>query len=423
MYLFVIITFLALLLALRHFFRSKIGMLGFSPFFLRLQAALKSHGIAYPKVVLDKDRLDANIALIKAQPHRLPVRLVVKSLPSLPLLSYIASRLPTGKFMVFHGMHIKPLLENFTQADANFLCGKPFPSSFVEQLVINLKVKNQGHRLASIYWLVDTEKRFIELCQVAIRNDVTLHVVFEVEIGMSRGGFSEFPPLARCLQVCQDEQHIKFQGYMGYDAHVAKAPSRSLARKAFADSQWRYGRFIRLAKEAFPKLFAAEDSLVFNGGGSLTFSEHHTGSFTNEVAIGSVFLKPSDFDSFANKSFLPSAFIATPVLKCIDGTHVPFIGWLNRLWSWFDPHREMTYFVYGGYWKAAPYAPYGICNNPLFGHSSNQEMLNAPRASDLNVDDFVFYLPQQSEAVLEEFGDLVVVADQAVVDIWPVLRV
>jgi D-serine deaminase-like pyridoxal phosphate-dependent protein len=49
-------------------------------------------------------------------------------------------------------------------------------------------------------------------------------------------------------------------------------------------------------------------------------------------------------------------------------------------------------------------------------------MLNGSAAVELGVDDYVFLRPTQSEAVMLQFGDLVVVRGGAVVDHWPVFR-
>ncbi len=42
---------------------------------------------------------------------------------------------------------------------------------------------------------------------------------------------------------------------------------------------------------------------------------------------------------------------------------------------------------------------------------------------ELEVDDFIFLRPTQSEAVLLQFGDLVVIRGDEIVDRWPVLPV
>ena len=48
-------------------------------------------------------------------------------------------------------------------------------------------------------------------------------------------------------------------------------------------------------------------------------------------------------------------------------------------------------------------------------------MLNGSKAVVLEVDDYVFYRPTQSESVMLQFGDLALVRGGRIVDFWPVL--
>jgi D-serine deaminase-like pyridoxal phosphate-dependent protein len=49
-------------------------------------------------------------------------------------------------------------------------------------------------------------------------------------------------------------------------------------------------------------------------------------------------------------------------------------------------------------------------------------MVNGSARVPLAVDDYVFLRPTQSEAVMLQFGDLVVVRGGAIVDHWPVFQ-
>ncbi|RUY01077.1 DSD1 family PLP-dependent enzyme, partial [Mesorhizobium sp. M7A.F.Ca.CA.004.04.1.1] len=62
-----------------------------STYFSTLSDALKTAGIFQPCLLLDRDRLDGNIALVKERlDPGLAVRLVDKSLACMPLRAYIA---------------------------------------------------------------------------------------------------------------------------------------------------------------------------------------------------------------------------------------------------------------------------------------------------------------------------------------------
>jgi D-serine deaminase-like pyridoxal phosphate-dependent protein len=71
---------------------------------------------------------------------------------------------------------------------------------------------------------------------------------------------------------------------------------------------------------------------------------------------------------------------------------------------------------------ATPVSPPGVKANTLYGLSSNQQLFTMPSGQALEVDDCLFLRPDQSEAVLLQFGDLLAVRGDEVVAEWPVLK-
>lgn len=143
--------------------------------------------------------------------------------------------------------------------------------------------------------------------------------------------------------------YLKFSGLMGYDAHVAKLP-KILKRpeKSYQQSQQIYQQFKLMLQQQFPDLW--HENLCFNGGGSPTFMQHCQQSVCNDLAFGSMLLKPSDFD-LANLSALKCAlWIATPILKVLPYSQIPGLEVFNHL-----PHHYKALFVYSGYWQADYY--------------------------------------------------------------------
>ncbi len=140
----------------------------------------------------------------------------------------------------------------------------------------------------------------------------------------------------------------------------------------------------------------------------------------NDLSAGSCLVMPTHFDVPLLEAHEPAAFIATPVLKRLPGTRVPGFEWTAPLAEAWNPNLAQTYFLYGGNWLAELEAPPGLRSNGLFV-SSNQQGVNGSSSLELAVDDFVFLRPTQSEAVLLQFGDLVGVRGERVVERWPVL--
>lgn len=63
-------------------------------------------------------------------------------------------------------------------------------------------------------------------------------------------------------------------------------------------------------------------------------------------------------------------------------------------------------FIYGSYWLADYVYPDQAHTHALYGRSSNQELVNVPKDFDIQVDDFVFKKPKQSEAIIAQFSNL-----------------
>jgi D-serine deaminase-like pyridoxal phosphate-dependent protein len=62
--------------------------------------------------------------------------------------------------------------------------------------------------------------------------------------------------------------------------------------------------------------------------------------------------------------------------------------------------------------------PDGMRMSGFFGLSSNQQFMSVPASVDVKVDDYVYFRPTQSEAVLDQFGALTVIRAGGV-ERWP----
>ena len=97
-----------------------------------------------------------------------------------------------------------------------------------------------------------------------------------------------------------------------------------------------------------------------------------------------------------------------------------FISSLARSW---DPNQARALAIHGGDWNAVPASPSGVAASGLFGASSNQQVMVASTNARLAPDDFVFFRPRHSEAVLLHFGDIAMVEQGRVVQMVPVFPV
>ncbi|MDI1302473.1 MAG: alanine racemase [bacterium] len=391
----------------------------YPPYFSALNQELRRNGPGRPLLLIDKDRLLANCHKVKAQlPASKAFRIVAKSLPSLPLLQTVMDVMDSKRLMVFHQPHLNAIAEAMPASD--LLLGKPMPVNAAAQFYRALK-NTAFNPALQLQWLIDTPERLREYQQLATSLGTRLRISIELDVGLHRGGVASPEALKPLLDIMAgDKEHLELAGFMGYDAHVGKIPSIIETRAHSFEKACAHYRNCQQALYAWqPEM--AQKALVFNGGGSPTLRLHKADSPVNEVASGSCLVKPTDFDLDLLADLEPAAFIATPVLKVLEGTTIPGIEGTRRLFSLLNPNAERSYFIYGGLWQAHYESPPGLFDNSLYGKSSNQAIVNSSHNVPLHVNDQIFMRPTQSERVLLEFGDLAVISNGRLAGWWPVL--
>ncbi|MEO0339753.1 MAG: alanine racemase [Bacteroidota bacterium] len=381
-------------------------------YFQNLQNTLGQHERHLPCIVIDLDILDQNIKhYLAKQPDSLGTRLVVKSIPVPGLLKYLSNQLNTQQYMVFHEPFLGKVLQQREQA-TDILLGKPMPVKSVAHFYKNHSV-NQ-HR---IQWLIDTEERLQQYLQLSRSMNVSLEVNLEVDVGLHRGGFSSLNSIKRILTIIKNvPDQMSFRGLMGYDPHVVKLPKwLSSPNKAYQKSQERYAAILKMIKQEFPAFW--KEDLCINGGGSPSVPLHQSQTVANEISVGSLFLKPSDFDLPGLAIYQACCFIAAPILKKRTGTKLPGLERFHKSLARLKPNWRHSYFIYGGHWLADACFPADAVSNPLFGPSSNQSLINSKDGS-FEVDDYLFLRPRQSEAVLLQFEEVIGVRQDKIEVVW-----
>lgn len=397
----------------------------YSPYFKALNDALKKDGPYRPALLIDLDKLDRNIqALRKIVPAHMGYRIVAKSLPSPQLLGHIIERTGTQRLMVFHEAFLKQTATDFPGSDV--LLGKPMPvkaaAAFYREFApVSLAGGSAFDPQRQLQWLIDTDERLAQYQQLAASLGTRMRINVELDVGLHRGGLKTPEQLKPLLdRIMADPQHLEFAGFMGYDPHVVKLPRLIKApEEAYAESQAIYRGFIDYVRQQYSNVDVA--TLCLNGAGSPSILLHREGSVINDLAAGSCLVKPTDFDIPTLDDFEPAAYIATPVLKRLNGVELPGLESIKDLAPHWNPNWQQTYFIYGGKWSARPESPVGLRGNGLYGTSSNQEIVNGSRLTQLAVDDHIFFRPTQSEAIFLEFGDILALRGGEIVARWPVL--
>ena len=386
---------------------------GHDAYFAGLAAAMNRAGLAQPTLVIDRQRLEANIAAVRTAmaPSGLGLRIVTKSLQAPALLQAVMDGCATTRLMVFNGVMLDEMVR--VHPDSDVLLGRPLPVAQVDQFVARHAANPAP--AAHPQWLVDSPERLARYAEVARAHAAPMRISLEIDVGMHRGGLPDADAVAAVIDLALAEPLIEMTGLMGYDAHVpgVAAPQVELAR---VKARYAAARAVLIAK-----LGGEPASRTFNAAGSPTFQMHVDGTPANEVSIGSAFVKPANFDYGTLRRLQPAAFIAQPVLKVMDQALIPDIEGLAGALNTLNPHGRRGIFVYGGYGDAEPVSPPGVGFSPLYG--GGRAMLMASDKVDIAPDDIVFFRPRESEGVFLQYGDIAVYDGAEIVDRWPTFPV
>lgn len=389
----------------------------YSNYFSELNSMLRSNNIDSPVLMIDLDKLDRNIDRVVASVSKgksKTYRIVTKSIPSPELVDYVSRRANTNALMVFHRPFLQALVKINPEAD--ILMGKPMPvaaaATFYREHSGSFVPDKQ------LQWLIDTPNKLTQYLQLAQKEGLKLRVNLELDVGLHRGGFEAGEALGQALTIIKNNPKVlEFSGFMGYDAHLMGIP-QFLVPREIPKVKARYQACVTQLKQNFPILY--NDKLCFNGAGSPTFRHYENDSLVNDLSAGSCLMKPTHYDLSILDDFENAAFIASPVIKRLQGGRLPTFEWTGPIIRNWDKNQQQIYFCYSGNWLAQNESPPGL--TPHFAYiSSNQQGYSASNSVDIDVDDFIFLRPTQSESVLLQFGDLVMMRNNKIMSRWPVL--
>ena len=154
-----------------------------NPYFSNLNTLLKRDGPGKPVMLMDMDRVNTNIDLIAGSvgPEK-TYRVVVKSLPSVPLLEHVMQRAKTTSLMVFHQPFLNAIASAFPESDA--LIGKPMPVAAVATFFKKLG-NTRYDATGNIQWLIDTPERLQQYQALARQLGIKMRINFEIDVGIS----------------------------------------------------------------------------------------------------------------------------------------------------------------------------------------------------------------------------------------------
>ena len=387
-----------------------------SPYFVSLSDALDNKQLAKPTLVVDKEKLLKNIAVLKQHiGTRFDYRIVVKSLPSIDLVKLVMEESASKKLMVFHQPFLTLVANEIPHSDV--LMGKPMPVAAAAKFYQNEEITPSTFKSEQqLQWLIDSPQRLKQYQELATSLNQKMNINVELDVGLHRGGVNSDSDLLDMLHFMEKSELLTFSGFMGYEPHIGSVPGGIESNRDKVMDRYRH--YVALAEQTLGRSI---QDLCLNSAGSPTYQLYDKGDFPqNVVSADTCLVKPTHYDLDTLSDHIPASYIATPVIKSIDHTDIPGVDGLGDVMAAWDPNRAQTFFTYGGFWKAEPESPKGISVNPLFGRSTNQEMYNGSKSISLKQDDWIFMRPTQSEFVFLQFGDIALYENGKIKNLWPV---
>ena len=191
-------------------------------YFVKVQKALKRAGLAEPVLVVDRQRLDANISQLKTMlPADMKFRIVAKSLPCGPLLAHIATRADTDRLMTFNATMALQMLDLMPKADQ--LIGKPLPVAAVSALFDTIPARKRAALARQIQFLVDTPALF-EMRKLARRQKTPLACQSGDRCRPASRWHGAWCRARQCAGGSGHHSDLELTGFMGYEPHLSKIP-------------------------------------------------------------------------------------------------------------------------------------------------------------------------------------------------------
>lgn len=396
-------------------------------YFEQLSLDLDAAEIGTPIVIVDLDRMEANIDAIvagiegTAAPRRF--RIVEKSLPSIELLRLVAARAgqtTTPRFLVLHLPLLGDLLAAFPDADV--IVGKTHLTSAVRRFFMDLPAGADVAAIArQVVFLADGLARLEELIDLA--GDplvaVPLRIAVELDVGLRRSGLREPGALGPMLErFFAAPDAVELAGLFGYDGHIAYSPGATATAVIgeWAESTAAYDAFVDVLR-ADPRSAPLVPDLIFHSGGTSTFSLYSDPSMptpVNDVATGGGVLRPGEYpDYFLGPAGVsPAIFIAAPVLRTYPATDDPADPEAPQV-PFLTPEQDVAVFagrqgltIYGGGWPAFFTHP-PISGPPLSGPGTgcawvpNQGLATAAPELDIAPGDWIYFHPTGSDVIFQ----------------------
>jgi D-serine deaminase-like pyridoxal phosphate-dependent protein len=377
-----------------------------------------------PAAIVDLDAFDRNLATFTAPllGSGKTLRPATKSLRCRALLERVRARAPE----LCRG------LLAYAPREACWLAEQgwddvvvAYPTALPQDWALYARVSAAGRRVTPI---VD-DPRHVALAEAAAReHGTTLPLAIELDVswrpwagaihvGARRSPIRTVEALVSLARRIADSPHLRFDGVMGYDAHIAGVPDRvpgevvgNLLKRWMKGRAWPAA--VRLRTAARDALTSAGlPPRFFNGGGSGSLVRSLSDPSLTEVTAGSGFVDSHIFDRYVEMDLEPAIFFALQVVRRSDPGLVTC-----------QAGGYIASGATGGDRSPIPWSPPGLRLTGAEGAGEVQTPLRLPPGVELEIGDPIVFRHAKAGELAEHAQSYLLVSGGEVVERVPTYR-
>ncbi|HNF83976.1 MAG TPA: amino acid deaminase/aldolase [Solirubrobacterales bacterium] len=394
------------------------------------QPGTRTHGeleeifgeVEAPFAFVDLDAMWANGESMLQRAGEKPIRVATKSLRCRPLIEQILDRddrfqglmtftLPETLWLAERGM--ENLLLAYPTTDLEAL-GELALRSVALQGASPVVMVDCVEHLDLIESILGTQASPVRLC---LELDAALWAYGgRVKAGTLRSPIHSPEDAVALAEEIGRREKLELVGLMAYEAQIAglgdRIPGRplrsrairSMQKKSRAEIAERRAETVAKVREVAPLEFV-------NGGGTGSLESTSAEEAVTEVAAGSGFFAPAQFDHYSNLSLRPAAGYALPVVRRPEPRVVTALGGGYLASGPPDPGR-----------MPVPWLPEGLEFEKDEGAGEVQTPLVGEAAQELAIGDNVYLRHAKAGELCERFESLILIEGDEIVDEVPTYR-
>lgn len=378
-------------------------------------------GVEAPFAFVDLDAMWANADAMLDRAAPKPVRVATKSVRSRSLLRTIIERDDR-----FRGLMTFTLPETLWLAESGFgdlLLAYPTTN---RDALRELALRSAGDPDRAPVLTVDSVEHLDLIESVLGKGGGPIPVSIELDAGWRgprgiRAGARRSPVQTadEAVELAREisrRKRLRLVALMAYEAQIAgvgdRIPGRPVRSRAIRWMQRRSLAELRERRaETVARVREIADIRIVNGGGTGSLELTSAGPEITEVAAGSGFFAPSQFDRYTRFSLTPAAAFAIPVVRRPAPDVVTALG--GGYLSSGPPGRERL---------PQPWLPGGLAFDREEGAGEVQTPLTGSAAGHLRIGDNVYLRHDKAGELCERFASLHLVEGGEIVDEVPTYR-